>query len=138
MSDRAEGREEIFASLAGAARSYGYVNPPSLMQRVIEACLNLKPDISTYKENRDLLCGILDRAHIPYIHPDGAFYLFIRCPIPDAKAYCERAREFGLLLVPSNDFGITGYARAAYCVKGEMIRRSEPAFHALAKAYGQE
>ncbi len=138
VSDRAEGREEIFASLAGAARSYGYVNPPSLMQRVIEACLNLKPDISTYKENRDLLCGILDRAHIPYIHPDGAFYLFIRCPIPDAKAYCERAREFGLLLVPSNDFGITGYARAAYCVKGEMIRRSEPAFHALAKAYGQE
>ena len=68
--------------------------------------------------------------------PDGAFYLFIRCPIPDAKEFCEHARKYGLLLVPSNDFGITGYARAAYCVKGEMIRRSLPAFRSLAQEYG--
>ena len=70
VSDRATDREKVFASLAGAARSYGYVNPPSLMQRVIEACLNLKPDIRTYKENRDILCGILDEVKMPYIHPD--------------------------------------------------------------------
>lgn len=136
VSDRAADREKVFASLAGAARSYGYVNPPSLMQRVIEACVDLKPDISTYKENRDILCGILDEVKMPYIHPDGAFYLFIRCPIPDAKEFCEHARKYGLLLVPSNDFGITGYARAAYCVKGEMIRRSLPAFRALSEEYG--
>lgn len=136
VSDRAADREKVFASVAGAARSYGYVNPPSLMQRVIEACVDLKPDISTYKENRDILCGILDEVKMPYIHPDGAFYLFIRCPIPDAKEFCEHARKYGLLLVPSNDFGITGYARAAYCVKGEMIRRSLPAFRALSREYG--
>ena len=136
VSDRAADREKVFASVAGAARSYGYVNPPSLMQRVIEACVDLKPDISTYKENRDILCGILDEVKMPYIHPDGAFYLFIRCPIPDAKEFCEHARKYGLLLVPSNDFGITGYARAAYCVKGEMIRRSLPAFRSLAQEYG--
>ncbi len=136
VSDRAERREEVFASLAGAARSYGYVNPPSLMQRVVEACVDLKPDISTYRENRDILCGILDEVKMPYIHPDGAFYLFIRSPEPEAKVFCKHARKYGLLLVPSNDFGITGYARAAYCVKGEMIRRSRDAFKALAQEYG--
>ena len=136
VSDRAAERENVFASIAGAARSYGYVNPPSLMQRVIESCLNIAPDLETYRANRDLLCGILDEANISYIHPDGAFYLFIKSPIEDAKAFAEGARKFGILLVPSNDFGITGFVRAAYCVKGEMIARSREAYQALAREYG--
>ena len=136
VSDRAAGRREIYASMAGAARSYGYVNPPSLMQRVAEDCVGLAPDLEAYRKNRAALCEALDAAGFSYIRPDGAFYLFIRSPEPDAKAFSLRAREHGLLLVPSDDFGVGGFVRAAYCVAPEVIERAGPAFAALAGEYG--
>ncbi|MDO4973671.1 MAG: pyridoxal phosphate-dependent aminotransferase [Eubacteriales bacterium] len=136
VSDRMAERDDVFAALAGAARASGYVNAPSLMQRVIERCLGLTSDLSVYRENRDLLYGGLQELGYDCVYPDGAFYLFVKSPEPDAKAFSERAKQFELLLVPSDDFGLEGYVRLAYCVSGEMIRRAMPAFQALAESYG--
>ena len=55
----------------------------------------------------------------------------------DANAFCMKARDYELLLVPSDSFGCKGYVRLAYCVTTEMIERSLPAFEKLAKAYGK-
>jgi len=69
--------------------------------------------------------------------PDGAFYLFVKSPEPDAYAFCERAKKYELLLVPSDDFGVPGYVRIAYCVSNDQIRRSLPAFRALYEEYNK-
>jgi aspartate aminotransferase len=69
------------------------------------------------------------------VKPQGAFYLFVKSPEPDAKAFSDRAKKHELLLVPSDDFGCPGYVRIAYCVSADMIRRSMPAFKALAEEY---
>ena len=129
-------KEDVFAALSGAARACGYVNAPSLMQRVIERCLGQTADISVYRENRDLLYEGLTARGFECVYPDGAFYLFVKSPEPDAKAFSERAKKHELLLVPSDDFGLLGYVRVAYCVSADMIRRSMPAFEALAREYG--
>ena len=136
VSDRMAERQDVFDALAGAARACGYVNAPSLMQRVVERCLGLTGDLSVYRENRDLLYRGLTELGFDCVYPEGAFYLFVRSPEPDAKAFSERAKQFELLLVPSDDFGLEGYVRLAYCVSGDMIRRSMPAFRALAESYG--
>lgn len=39
VSGRAAEADELCAAIAGAARAGGYVNPPSLMQRAVEACI---------------------------------------------------------------------------------------------------
>ena len=70
------------------------------------------------------------------IHPDGAFYLFVKSPVPDAVAFYEKAKEFDLMLVPADSFGTPGFVRIAYCVSTDMIRRSLPAFEKLAAFYG--
>ena len=67
---------------------------------------------------------------------DAAFCLFVRRPERDDRAVAERAKKHELLLVPSDDFGLGGYVRLAYCVTEEMILRSLPAFKALAQEYG--
>ena len=67
--------------------------------------------------------------------PDGAFYLFMKALEDDAYAFCERAKKFELLLVPSDDFGFKGYVRIAYCVTTEQIERALPAFKALYEDY---
>ena len=136
VSDRMAAREDVFDALAGAARACGYINAPSLMQRVVERCLSLTADLSVYRENRDALYRGLKALGFDCIYPDGAFYLFMKSPEPDAKAFSERAKQFELLLVPSDDFGLEGYVRLAYCVSPDMIRRSMPAFRALAACYG--
>lgn len=136
LSDRLNDKDAVFASISGAARACGYINAPSLIQRVVEKCLTATADVSVYKENRRLLYEGLCARGFDCVYPDGAFYLFLKCPEPDAKAFSERAKKYELLLVPSDDFGVPGYVRVAYCVSPEMIKRSLPAFKKLAEEYG--
>lgn len=135
VSPRMQDREMVFAALAGAARGCGYVNPPSMMQRVVEKCLGQTSDISKYKKNRDLLCNGLTELGFECVKPEGAFYLLVKCPISDAKAFSESAKKYELLLVPTDDFGLGGYVRLAYCVAEETIINSMPAFKKLAEEY---
>lgn len=131
LNPRAEDARGLYAAICGAGRALGYVCAPSLMQRVVARCLSEKPDIDAYRRNRDLLYGELCRIGYTCVHPDGAFYLFIKSPEPSATAFSERAKQYGLLLVPGDDFAAPGYLRLAYCVSYEMIVRSIPAFEKL-------
>ena len=67
--------------------------------------------------------------------PDGTFYIFPKALESDAKAFCEKAWEHNLALVPGDSFGCPGYFRIAYCVKTEMVNVSLEAFRALAAEY---
>ncbi len=133
---RAEGAGELFAAVCGAGRSLGFVCAPSLFQRVIAANLGKTSDISFYENNRVLLYEALTKYGFTCVLPEGAFYLFVKSPVPSASEFCEQAKKHELLLVPSDSFGVEGYARISYCVSTEMIKRSLPAFEALAKEYG--
>lgn len=136
VSDKMADKSAVFDSISGAARACGYINAPSMIQRVVEKCLTATADISVYKENRRLLYEGLCACGFSCVYPDGAFYLFLKCPEPDAKAFSEKAKKYELILVPSDDFGLPGYVRVAYCVSPETITRSMPAFKKLAEEYG--
>ncbi len=125
----------IYAAVCGAGRALGYVCAPNLFQRVAAKCVNALPDISAYRKNRDLIYGALTEMGYDCVHPDGAFYLFVRALEPDANAFAERAKALGLLLVPGDDFGAPGYVRISYCVSYDMIKRSLPAFKELIASY---
>ncbi len=125
----------VYAAVCGAGRSLGYVCAPALLQRVVAACIGMTSDISVYKANRDLFYDALVSYGYDVIHPDGAFYLFVKALEEDAYAFCERAKKYELLLVPGDDFGVKGYVRIAYCVAPDTIRRALPAFEKLAKEY---
>ena len=51
-------------------------------------------------------------------------------------AFCDKAKEFELMLVPGYDFGVPEYLRVSYCVAYETIEKSLPAFQKLAEVYG--
>ena len=127
--------KDVYAAVCGAGRALGFVCAPSMMQQVIVPALGKTSDISIYKKNRDLLYNALTEYGFECVHPDGAFYLFVKAPIDDANEFCMKARDYELLLVPSDSFGCTGYVRISYCVSTEMIERSLPKFKELAKAY---
>lgn len=135
ISPRMTEKENVYAAVCGAGRALGYVCAPSMFQRVAAACVNERPDIAAYRRNRDLIYSALTEMGYDCVHPDGAFYLFVRSPEPDANAFSERAKTFGLLIVPGDTFGAPGYVRISYCVGRDMIERSLPAFRDLINTY---
>ena len=137
VSNRAEDERGIYAAISGAGRALGYVCAPSMMQYVVRKCLRAKPDIEAYRANRDLIYNALTEFGYECVRPDGAFYLFVRAPGGDSDEFCERAKKYGLLIVPGGDFGAPEYARIAYCVSHDMIERSLPAFRELMAEYAE-
>lgn len=135
VPDEMEGASDAFAAICGAGRILGYVNAPSMFQRVAAACTGQTADISVYERNRNLLYDGLTACGYFCVKPQGAFYLFLRAPEADEKAFCERAKQYDLLIVPGSDFGCPGYVRISYCVKTEMIERALPLFERLAQEY---
>ncbi len=125
----------VYAAVMGAGRALGYVCAPALFQKMIPAVLGKTADLSVYEKNRTLLYDSLTGMGYTCVRPDGAFYLFLKSPLPDATAFCEIAKAKELLLVPADDFGYPGYIRIAYCVGEEQIARALPAFRALADQY---
>ncbi len=132
---KAAEHDAVYAAVCGAGRALGFVCAPSLFQKIVPSCLGKTSDISVYKLNRDLLSEALTDYGYSVVHPDGAFYLFVKALEEDASAFCERAKARNLLLVASDSFGYPGYVRISYCVSTDMIRRSLPAFKALAEEY---
>ncbi|AOR24621.1 pyridoxal phosphate-dependent aminotransferase [Clostridium taeniosporum] len=127
--------ENIACSLNIANRILGFVNAPSLFQRVIGKSLNTEVDVNIYKRNRDLLYNHLINLGFECLKPQGAFYLFPKTPIEDDKKFCEDAKKFNLLLVPGSSFGCSGYVRISYCTSYEKIERSLSAFDKLMALY---
>ena len=135
VPDEVDDARTIYAAVCGAGRALGFVCAPSLIQHVIAKCAGQVSDLSVYKKNRDLLYDSLTAYGFTCVHPDGAFYLFMKTPEPDAYAFCEKAKKYELLLVPGDDFGAPGFVRIAYCVTTAQIERALPAFKELAGEY---
>ena len=133
---RIEAFDDVMDACSGAARALGHICASNLYQRVIERCVDVVADVNYYKRNRDLLVSSLEAMGYTCVHPDGAFYLFMKCPIADSMAFCDKAKEFELMLVPGHDFGVPEYLRVSYCVAYETIEKSLPAFQKLAEVYG--
>lgn len=131
VPDNAADSQNLYLAIAGAARAAGHVCAPSLWQKVITRCTQLRPDLAAYDRNRTRLYEALTAMGYEMAQPDGAFYLFIKAPGGDANAFSEKAKALDLLVVPGDDFGCPGYFRICYCVKPEMIEKSLPAFKAL-------
>lgn len=127
--------EEMASALNIANRILGFVNAPSLFQRVIGRTLGSEVDVDIYKKNRDLLYNHLISLDFTCVKPEGAFYLFPKTPIEDDKKFCEDAKQFNLLLVPGSAFGCPGHVRLAYCISYEKIKNSLQAFDKLAALY---
>ena len=133
---KSEARMKLRAAVSGAGRMLGYVCAPVLFQRVCAACLGMTGELREYKQNRDLIYNGLTELGFTCVKPEGAFYLFLKTPEPNARAFCKKAMAYDILLVPGDDFAYPGYTRLAYCVPEDRLRRSLPAFAKLAEEYG--
>jgi len=130
-----EGEDVLVDMMAQISRFTGHNCPPSIIQRAVSRCQDVTSDLSVYETNMNLLYDKLTTLGFEVERPGGTFYIFPKALEEDANAFCMKAREFDLLLVPSDSFGVKGYVRLAYCIDTEKVKRSLPALEKLAAAY---
>lgn len=135
IPDEAADSEKLIGAANVATRILGFVNAPTLQQKVVKKCLNEKTDISYYNRNRETLYNGLKELGFECIKPEGAFYLFVKSPVADEKEFCAAAKKYNILIVPGTSFACPGYVRLAYCVSYETIVNSLPKFAELAAEY---
>lgn len=131
IPDEVTDSENVIAAANIATRILGFVNAPSLFQRVVAKCLDAKVNLEAYNKNRELLYHSLLSYGYECIKPEGAFYMFVKSPIEDDIEFCRLAKEKNILVVPGTSFFCPGYIRIAYCVSYETIKNSLPGFKAL-------
>lgn len=136
IPDELEDSETVITAATIANRILGSVNAPSLMQKVIGRCVDAEVDVAAYDKNRIALYEGLKECGFECIKPQGAFYLFVKSPVADEKAFCEAGKKYNILMVPGSSFACPGYVRLAYCVSYETIVNSLPEFKKLAAEYG--
>lgn len=123
--------ENVVSAANVATRILGYVNAPSLFQRVIARCLDDKVNIDFYNKNRELLYSELTSYGYNCIKPEGAFYLFVKSPVENDIEFCNMAKKYNILIVPGTSFACPGYIRIAYCVAYSTIENALPGFKKL-------
>lgn len=135
IPEEVEAYENLISAANVANRILGFVNAPSLIQRAVARCLDIKVDVGVYNRNRELLYNKLLSYGYECVKPQGAFYLFVKALEEDDKKFCGEAKKHNILIVPGSSFGCPGYVRIAYCVDYNMIERSLAGFEKLAKEY---
>lgn len=135
VPERVCGHDDVYAAVCGAGRMLGFVNAPSLFQKVVSICDGQTADMSVYERNRDLLYNSLVEMGFDCIRPGGTFYLLMKSPIENATEFCLSARKYDLLIVPTDSFRCPGYVRIAFCVETKTIENSLPLFAKLAADY---
>ena len=128
IPDEMKDSADVIAAANVANRILGFVNAPSLFQKVAAECLEERTDLEYYNRNRETLYHGLTEAGYECVRPEGAFYLFVKSPVEDEKVFCETAKKHRILIVPGSSFGCPGYVRIAYCVAYETIVNALPGF----------
>ena len=126
-----DNKEELAAGFSFCNRTLGFVNAPALMQRIVRNLQGVSIDPDYYQRKRDFLHTALMEMGYDTVKPQGAFYLFPKCPIDDDVAFTRQLVQRNVLVVPGRGFGTPGYFRISYCVEDAVL---EGAVDGLAKA----
>ena len=132
-----EHHDDMITGFVFCTRVLGFINAPAFMQNVVRHLQDVTIPVSEYQRRRDFIYSHLVKMGYYVNKPQGAFYIFPKCPIKDDVAFVhELQHEHHVLTVPGVAFGAPGYFRLVYCVDDELLEKSMPGLEIIAKKYG--
>lgn len=125
---------ELLVPMMGQiSRGIGHNCPSSSIQLAVAKVVDKTADMKVYEVNMKLLYQALTDLGFSCVRPGGTFYIFPKALEEDAVAFCKKALQYDLILVPSDSFGVKGYFRMAYCIDTEKVERSLEALRRFVK-----
>lgn len=126
VNPKAVDADLLVPMMAQISRGTGHNCPSSSVQLAVARVIDKMSDLSVYETNMNLLYDALVELGFSVVRPGGTFYIFPKALEEDANIFCQKAKEYDLILVPSDNFGVPGYFRMAYCIDTEKVKRSIP------------
>ncbi len=123
-----DGKEDLMNGLIFVNRILGYVNAPTIGQKILNYALGDSVDIEIYNRRRKLMAKVLKDAGYDFVLPKGGFYFFPKSPIEDEVEFVKILQENRILAVPGSGFGKKGYFRLCFCVSEKAIENSYDGF----------
>jgi aspartate aminotransferase len=120
--------EQLRAACTFSNRVLGFVNASAIWQWVMLEAADYTIDVAGYEHKRNLFCDALEKIGYEVRRPEGAFYIFMKTPIPDDIEFIRLLAAEGVLAVPGTGFGRSGYMRLSLTVPVDCIARSIPGF----------
>lgn len=124
LSPQLDDAASLRAACAFCNRTLGFINAPAIWQRVMLETLDETVDAEPYEHKRNVLCDALEAIGYEVRRPEGAFYIFLKTPIPDDIAFTRLLANEGVLAVPGAGFGRSGYIRLSLTIPLERIQKS--------------
>jgi aspartate aminotransferase len=128
LSPRMADAAPLRAACAFANRILGFVSAPAIWQWVMMETAEVVVDASSYERKRNVLCDALQKIGYEVRPPEGAFYIFLKTPIPDDVEFTRLLAAEGVLAVPGVGFGRSGYVRLSLTIPLERIQKSIAGF----------
>ena len=118
----------LMAAVTLTNRTLGFVNAPVIGQRLAAALADETVDLEIYDRRRKLMAKVLSEAGVEFEMPRGAFYFFVKSPVPDDSVFVDALLKEKILVVPGRGFGFAGYVRLSCSVDEAIIERSAEGF----------
>jgi aspartate aminotransferase len=130
VSPAMTGREQLRAAVLMAQVAGGWLFPSAVMQLAVDDLERLTIDLTTLEHKRDLMCDALSGLGYELRRPEGAFYLWVRCPDADDVAFVRRLAAEKVLVLPGTTCEAPGHFRISLTATEAMMERALPAFAA--------
>jgi aspartate aminotransferase len=124
IADRFElGAAVLFAQIVG-----GWQMPSATLQRAVPDLESLSIDIPALQRRRDRMAEALTGLGYDVMIPEATFYMMVRSPIPDDRAFTSLLARHDVFVGPGHIFEMPGYFRISLTANDDMVRRSVPGF----------
>jgi aspartate aminotransferase len=131
-------REELRAAILFAQIVGGWQMPSSTLQRTVPDLERLSIDIGALERRRNRLAAALQELGYETAIPEGTFYMMVRSPIPDDRAFTTVLAKQDVFVGPGVIFELPGYFRISLTANDDMVTRSIRGFAAArAEALGR-
>jgi aspartate aminotransferase len=111
----------------------GHTFPTSALQHALPEIDKVSIDLAHLQAKRDRMIGALREMGYDVNTPEGTFYLLVRSPLADERAFCAHLAARKVLVLPGTACELPGYFRISLTANTEMIERALPHFDAAIK-----
>jgi len=126
IADRLElGSAVLLAQIVG-----GWQMPSATLQRAVPDLEGLSIDIPALQRRRDRMAEALSGLGYDVMVPEATFYMMVRSPIPDDRAFTSLLARHDVFVGPGHIFEMPGYFRISLTANDDMVRRSVAGFAA--------
>ncbi|UJR16612.1 hypothetical protein I4U23_003512 [Adineta vaga] len=109
----------------------GFMVPDCISQYSIQdiETLSIGIDMDRLEKKLNIMCDMLISIgyEIP-IRPEGTFYVMVKSPLEDDRAFCVILSEYNIWCLPGSVCVMKGYFRICLTATEEMIEKSEDGF----------